>query len=136
MKQIRTLGFLCLLFLISVFSFAQGSDGEETVRQISQAIERGSARDLSKFFGQNADLYLPRAEGTFSRTQSEMILRDFFNRNRPSSFTIITQGVARDGSIYVIGNYTTRGGQTFRSYFLIKKISQNYHLHHLQFDLQ
>ena len=115
---------------------AQGTDADDTVREISQAIERGSARNLAKYFGQNADLYLPRAEGTFSKTQSEMILRDFFNRNRPSSFLIIAQGVASDGSVYVIGHYTSRAGQTFRTYFLVKKISQNYFLHHLQFDLQ
>ncbi len=136
MKQYKAFVGLLLLSLFPVISYAQGANAEDISRDVSQAIERGSSRDLSRYFGQNVDLFLPRAEGTFSKTQSEMILRDFFNRNRPSSFTVIAEGIARDGSVYLIGNYNTRAGQTFRCYLLIKKVSQNYYLHHLQFDLQ
>ncbi len=136
MKQYTLFVSFCLMAFLPLFAFSPDTTAEEIVRELSQAIERGSSRDLSKYFGQNVELHLPRAEGTFSKTQSEMILRDFFNRNRPSSFSIIAQGVARDGSVYLIGSYSSRAGQTFRCYLLIKKVSQNYYLHHLQFDLQ
>ncbi len=123
--------FLACLPLVTV---AQDAEAEEMIKEIGQAISNGSARDMSQYFGQNVDLYLPRAIGTFSRSQSEIILREFFNRNRPKSYTVVNQGVSGDGSVYIIGRYTTRGGQSFRTYFLIKRISRSYILHHVQFD--
>ncbi len=129
--------FVLLFFFLGclpLVAIAQDAEAEAMIEEINQAISNGSARDMSQYFGQNVDLYLPRAIGTFSRSHSEIILREFFNRNRPRSYTVVNQGVSGDGSVYVIGRLTTRGGQTFRSYFLIKKISQSYILHHVQFD--
>lgn len=104
------------------------------MNDINAAIKKGSAREMSKYFGPNADLSLPRAEGTFSKSQSEIILRDFFNRNPPLHFSVVYQGASRDGSFYVIGLLETRDEQLFRAYYLIKSISGSYFLHHVQFD--
>ncbi len=130
-----------LIFGISlmVLALAPGVLAQDTghmVRDISRAIERGNARDMAKFFGTNVDLSMPRAEGTFSKSQSEIILRDFFGRNSPATFTVSRQGSMRDGSVYVIGRMTTTEGQAYRCYFLLKNISRNFFLHHIQFELQ
>lgn len=125
-----------LMSCIPVFSHADERLPDKMVQEIGEAIGKGSARDLARFFGQNVDLYIPRAEGTFSKSHSEVIMRDFFNRNAPGSYSMITKGTSGDGSVYVIGRYVTRDGQRYRSYFLIKNVSQSYFLHHIQFDLQ
>ena len=129
---------MLLVFAVGLPVLAQADDRQpdEMVRDIGVAISKGSARDLARFFGQNVDLYLPRAEGTFSKSHSEVIMRDFFSRNAPGSYSLITKGTSSDGSVYVIGRYVTKDGQRYRSYFLIKSVSQSYFLHHIQFDLQ
>jgi hypothetical protein len=129
---------MLLVFAVALPVFLQADDRhpDEMVRDIGVAFGKGSARDLSKFFGRNVDLYLPRAEGTFSKSHSEVIMRDFFSRNAPGSYSLITKGTSDDGSVYVIGRYVTKDGQRYRSYFLIKSVSQTYFLHHIQFDLQ
>ncbi len=133
--------FVSLFFCFSLIMSVTVSDGAEPdpvgkmVEDISGAIETGSARELAKFFSTNVDLSVPRAEGTFSKSQSEMIVRDFFSRNTPSSFTIRHQGTSRDGSVYVFGRLKTKNGNTYRCFFLVKKISDTYFLHHLQFEL-
>lgn len=105
-------------------------------RDISQAIRQGSAREMSKYFGQNVDLTLPGSEGTFSKSQAEVILRNFFSKNVPTGLSVNHQGNSRDGSVYVIGTLQTRSGQTFRTYFLLKKVSDSFRLHQVQFEPQ
>ncbi len=126
---------LCVLVAFPVHHvLAQAPD--RMVEDLSRAIQRGNARDISRYFSNNVDLSMPRAEGTFSKSQSEMILRDFFSRNKPSAYTMSHQDTLRDGSIYFIGRLSTEEGSTFRCYFHIKKISDAYFIHHIQFELQ
>jgi hypothetical protein len=130
--------FVLLVVAVTLPVFLQADDRhpDEMVRDIDVAFAKGSARDLAKFFGRNVDLYLPKAEGTFSKSHSEVIMRDFFSKNSPGLYTMITKGTSDDGSVYVIGRYVTKDGQRYRSYYLIKNVSQSYFLHHIQFDLQ
>ncbi len=124
----------CLVLATGVSDAAEPDQAGKMVEDISSAIEKGSARELARFFSSNVELSMPRAEGTYSKSQSEMIVRDFFSRNTPSSFTIRHQGTARDGSVYVFGRLKTKNGNTYRCFFLVKKISDTYFLHHLQFE--
>ncbi len=105
-------------------------------QEVTQAIRRGSSRDLAHHFGSNVDLAVPGNDGTYSKTHAEIIIRNFFSDNRPDSFTINHQGSSRDGSLYVIGTYETTQNKSYRTYFLIKKVSDNYFIHQLQFELQ
>ncbi len=133
---IRILIFVCLFSGFSLFSQVEAQPADELIRNVSSAINRGNARDLAKNFGPNVDISIPRAEGTFSKSQSEIIFRDFFTRNIPTSFRIDHRLSSRDGTIYVIGMLQTRQGQSYRCYFIVKSLSGNLFLHHIQFDLQ
>ncbi len=125
------LGIILLLQASTAFS-----QTDSMAREIAQAIRQGNAREVAKHFGQNVDLTLPGSEGTFSKSQAEIILRNFFSRNVPTALSIPHQGTSRDGSIYVIGTLQTRGGQSYRTYFLLKKVSDNFQLHQIQFEPQ
>ena len=133
-KRILYSIFLGTMFLLPVIpAFAQT---DAMAREISQAIRQGNAREMSKYFGQNVDLTLPGSEGTFSKSQAEVILRNFFSKNSPVGLSVNHQGNSRDGSVYVIGTLQTRSGQTFRTYFLLKKVSDSFRLHQVQFEPQ
>jgi len=119
------------LFLGSLRVFSQT---EPNTHEIALAIRQGSSRDIAKFFGPNVDLTLPGSEGAFSNSQAEVILRTFFSRNIPLGFTISHQGTSRDGSVYAIGALQTRQGQSFRVYFLLKRVGEAFQLHQLQFN--
>ncbi len=126
---------LILVLFLGVFPIATYSqDADGLTDEITTAIEQGSARELARFFGPNVDLTLPGSEGTFSKSQAEMILRTFFSRNIPESFSANHQGSSRDGSVYIIGTLNTTNEQSFRTYILIKRISDKYYLHQLQFE--
>jgi len=123
-----------LKLLIISHSTVVYSQTESLTQEVSQAVRAGNARDLAAFFGQNIDLTLPDSEGTFSKSQAEVIIRNFFSRNTPTSFTVSHQGTSRDGSAYAIGIMQTRQGVNYRVYFLLKKVSETHQLHQLQFE--
>ncbi len=126
-----------ILLIVSVFPIHLliANYGNIT-QEVTQAIRRGSSRDLARNFGNNVDLAVPGNDGTYSKAHAELIMRNFFSDNRPDSFTINHQGASRDGSLYVIGTFETTGNKSYRTYFLIKKVSDNYFIHQLQFELQ
>ncbi len=135
----KKLGFtwLTLVMLSGIVPFSISFVQSVNVTQeVSTAIREGNARNVAKFFGSNVDLKLPENEGTFSKNQAELLLRNFFSRNSPSSFTTNHQGSSRDGSVYLIGAYTAKNGNQYRTYFLLKKVSDQMVLHQLQFELQ
>lgn len=128
--------FFTLVILTGVNSAYSQKKPAEVAKEVSNAIKNGNAREIAKHFGSNVDLNFPENEGTFSRNQAELILRNFFSENAPSSFTVQHEGSSRDGSPYVIGNYRSKKGDNYRVYFLIKNISGNTVLHLLQFEKQ
>ncbi|MFO7999515.1 MAG: DUF4783 domain-containing protein [Bacteroidales bacterium] len=125
--------FSVVLFALLPLGFMQTAD--DMAIEVTKALEQGDSKSLARHFGPNADLYLPGTEGTFSRSQSEVILRDFFSKNPPASFSVSRQGPSRDGSIYVIGTLKMKDGSSYRTYYLIKKVSQSFFLHQLQLEL-
>jgi hypothetical protein len=133
-KIIATI-ILASLFGLTIFAFDISQTNEAT-REVSQAIEKANAKDVAKYFGATVELKLPGNEGTYSRNQAELILRSFFARNAPESFALQHQGPSRDGSIYAIGTYTSQNGKSFRTYFLLKKLSDQMVLHLLQMEEQ
>lgn len=136
MKQ---LGFsIFIIFMLSgIIPFSLSiMQGTAVSLEVTTAIRNGDAQDVAKHFGANIDLQMPENEGTFSRNQAELILRNFFSRNIPESFTVSHQGSSRDGSVYVIGVYEATNGQRYRAYFLLKNVSNQMLLHQLQFEAQ
>ena len=136
MKKIKNL-FPVLIILLGAlsFSFAKLSS-DALINTIASSIRNANANAVASHFANNVELLLPDNEGTYSKTQAEGMLRTFFNQNAPSSFTVNHQGSSRDGSKYAIGTYLAKDGKRYRTYFLIKKVSNNYMLHQLQFELQ
>src|SRR5438477_121169 len=85
---------LLLLMLSSFMTVADIYD------DISGAIRAGNAKQLVAFVGGNIDLTIGSQEAVYSKTQAEQILRDFFGKNSPKSFTILHKGASKEGTQY------------------------------------
>ena len=84
---------------------------------IITALKTGNAKELAKYFNVNIDLTIIDKQDIYSKTQAEIILKEFFSKNTPSNFTIIHQG-GKEDSKYVIGKLTTAAGNFRVSLFL------------------
>jgi hypothetical protein len=108
---------------------------DNTTQEIAAAIRSGDAAKLAAYFDNTVDITLPELEGTYSKSQAEMILRDFFTKNAPSSYVIDHEGSSDNGSIYMIGIYKS-SSSSYRVYILIKKITGTFYIQQLQFDAE
>jgi len=99
---------------------------------IITAVSGGNAEKLANYFNDNIELVIPQKSGIFSKSQAQMILKEFFTKNPPSSFKIIHQG-SRQNASFAIGNYNS-GNNFYRFYFLTKKTNNKLLIHQLRIE--
>lgn len=106
---------------------------EDITASIAAAINSGDSKKLASYFNSSIDLTVPGTDGTYSKSQAEMIVKSFFSKFPPLSFKINQQGSSNEGSQFAIGTMYTKTS-TFRTYFLIKKVNNTPLIHQLQFE--
>lgn len=123
-----------LFFIFILFSFLTvKADVPEIFDDISETIKSGDVSSLSGFFNSTIELTVGSQENTYSKAQAEQILRDFFSENKPSSFSIIHQGISKEGAKYAIGSLVTAQGKTYRVYLYIKQVGGSFLVNELRF---
>lgn len=123
----KTLIIICF-FITPLFSIA------DIYAEISTAIRSGNSKQLAAYFNTNVDLAILSQEEVYSKAQAEMILKDFFSKNTPKSFTIMHKGTSKEGAMYGIGKLTTTAGINYRIYFFIKQTSGKNYIQELRFE--
>lgn len=113
----------------STFAFFQ----DDITASVAAAINAGDSKKLASYFNSSIDLTVPGTDGIFSKSQAEMIVKNFFTKYPPISFKINQQGSSSEGSQFAVGTLTTKTA-TFRTYFLIKKVNSFPLIHQLQFE--
>ncbi len=102
-----------LLLLIFAVSFKAISFDE-----IVKAFKSGNAVRISVFFDNTVEISISEKSIPYSKSQAELVLRDFFSTNEVQDFEIIHQG-DNSGSQYCIGNLMTKNG-TYRTTIFVK----------------
>jgi hypothetical protein len=123
---------LLITFPLLLTNFALISDADIN-QDIVAAISSGDSKTLAIYFNKTIDITVPEKEGTFSKEQAELIIKDFFAKNLPKSFKMNNQGSSKGGTLFTIGSLVTAQGK-FRTYFLIKQIADKYYIQQLQFE--
>lgn len=104
------------LFLLGANAAQAQSDNLGAVRS---ALRNGSSRELSQYFAPTIEIAFDGERQTVNSTQAEIIVKDFFAKNAPSSFEFIHQGESKEGIQYAIGRYSGRSG-TYRVFVKLK----------------
>lgn len=105
----------------------------DDVGDIRAAIKAGSAKELSKYLNDMVELNFDGDKASYSKTQAEFVLKDFFKKYPPQDFQYIHQGSSKEGLKYAIGKYSFQGG-TYRVYLLIKPQKGNFFIDQLDFS--
>ncbi len=109
------------LFIIVVFTGSVFFMENSIKTEVKEAFNKGNARQISPFLNDMVNMFFEDAEGTYSRSQAELILVDFFSKNPPKIFEVNQEGITKDNAEFVIATYTTSYGCKYRVYYLIKK---------------
>jgi Domain of unknown function (DUF4783) len=129
MKRIFTLLIITVIF--SSFQYAQPPLG---INEVAAALKSGNASQVAKHFDNTVDLGLPGKSnsGSYSKSQAELVLKDFFASNGIKSFDVIHQG-ENGGSQFCIGTLITRNG-SFRTTVYMKQRGEQQVLQELKFE--
>jgi hypothetical protein len=111
----KHLGFAAVLVSLFLVSFAPVFSIDEVV----SAMRNGNAARLAKYLDTRVDITVPGKSDNYSRSQAELILKDFFASNEVKGFVVKHKG-KQNGSEFCIGLLQTRNGD-YRTKFFMKK---------------
>jgi hypothetical protein len=112
MKQFFTL--FAIGTLLSSFTFFSSID------EVITAMKVGNSADIAKFFDNTVDLNMPDKSNSYSKSQAELVLKDFFSANTVKNFEVIHKG-ENSGSQYCIGTLVTKSGSYRTTIFMKQK---------------
>jgi hypothetical protein len=121
-KSFKLFTFIfCSAFILNFSGYAQS----DVITNVRTALKSGSSKELSRHFNEMVELNINGNKSSYSKTQAEYVLKDFFKNNPPVDFQYVHQGASKEGIKYAIGKYTYNDG-SFRVLVLVKQIKGNY----------
>jgi len=100
--------------------------------EVVKAIRSGNSTEVSRYFDNTVEISLPGKSNSYSKSQAELVLRDFFATNGVKSFEILHKSDA-PGSQYCIGNLQTNNG-LFRTTIFMKQKGDREVVQELRFE--
>jgi hypothetical protein len=125
---LSALACLALSVILTSFTFLYSID------DVASAMRSGNAADIAKFFDTRVDLTFPDKSSNYSKSQAEMILKDFFSTNQVKGFVVKHKGENKDGSQFCIGVLQTKV-RDYRARFYLKKKGDQQYLQEITFEV-
>jgi hypothetical protein len=129
MKQLifRIATVLCLT-LTTVTAYPQG----EAFEGVRSAIRSGNSRAVAQFFGGTVELGFDGDKQSYSATQAEFVLKDFFAKNSPATFELVHKGSSGQGIPYAIGKLVGKSGN-YRVFIKMKPTQGSFQIDNIDF---
>lgn len=129
MKKFLTTTILFFLLFANA-AFAQS----EVIEDISFAFKNADQRMLARHFNSKVEITLLDQSNVFSKSQAEMVMKDFFERYVPTDFNMMyNTSSGAEGTRFAIGQLDTQNGR-FRIYFILKANAGVYILQEMRFE--
>ncbi len=125
MKRLFPLVILCFSLLSSFITL-------NSIDDVVGALKTGNATQLAKFFDNSVEVSMPDKSNNYSKSQAEMVLKDFFSINNVKGFEVIHKG-QNGGSQYCIGTLQTISG-SYRTTIFMKRKGGAQFLQELRFE--
>ena len=121
------------LWLLSISAGSHTVKAQQNeINNVHTAMKTGSSKELSQYFGSIVELNFDGEKSSYSKSQAEFVLKDFFKKNPPKDFEYIHQGASKQGFKYAIGKYTIENS-SFRIWILFKKDNDTYYVDTIDF---
>jgi hypothetical protein len=123
MKKLFTFLLICIAFFLLSFV---------SIDDVVNAIKAGNSSQLSKFFDNTIEITFPDKSAAYSKSQGELVLKDFFTNNTVKSFEIVNKG-ENAGAQFIIGTLSTKNGD-YRTTIYMKQKGDKELLQELRFE--
>jgi hypothetical protein len=125
---------VCTLFFSSFSSLTVFSTSTDSIEidDVVIALNSGNASRLSRYFDNRVDIALPEGTENYSRTQAEMVMRDFFSNNGVRNFKVKYKS-DKTGTNYCVGTLQTKSGN-YRTTLLLRQKGERQYVQDLSFQ--
>ena len=124
-----------LLSFLFIFCFLFQAAAQAPVEAVTKALQSGNAAEIAKQFDKVIDITINNEQATYSKSQGEMVLKNFFNAHTITSFTAKHKGSPTDNnSVYLIGDLNTKDSKKYRIYLYFKQKSGSLLLQEIRFE--
>lgn len=110
----------------------QGWSQPEIFNPAKDAIKKGDATALVKTFATSVDINLEGNISTYSKAQSEFVLKEFFKKHAVTDFAIMHTGSSKGGLQFAVGRYLT-GGDVYTVLIRVRQVGEPYLVHEISF---
>ncbi len=121
--------FLSLLFFFA-FNFTTTA---QSFDNIVNGFKTGDASLIAKNFEGNVEITIKTGTTSYSKSQAEMVLKNFFASHKPKSFVVAHEGTSPQGSKYFIGNLNSSAGN-YRTYVYAKTVKNELTIQEIRFE--
>ena len=122
----RIISLLAIGFLFCAFTSFSGMD------EVITALKSGNTAQIARFFDNTVEITMPGKSSSFSKSQAELVLKDFFNNNPVKGFEVMHKG-DNAGSQFCIGNLDTKNG-SYRTTLFMKQKGDKQLLQEIRFE--
>ena len=123
---------LSILILLPLMIYANPAN----LSSVVDAINSGDADKLSAFLDAKEEISIFNKEEVYDKAKAIEVLKDFFGKNKPSSFQMMHSGSSKGkSSNYAIGSLVA-GGKKFRVFIYMKEAGSSVIIEQLQFELE
>jgi len=124
---------ILLMMLTILATWIKTEAQDDPFDPVIKAMQEADARSLSACFNATVELLLPDNENTYSASQGEMIMKDFFKKYPPDSFTVIQKGATDPLSRFAIGSYVS-GNKQYQVYINLRKEKDRFLVQNIKFE--
>ncbi|CAN5190445.1 hypothetical protein BH09BAC3_BH09BAC3_01920 [soil metagenome] len=123
---------------LSIFWVIMGMAGclaqaqSEIFSPMKDAIKVNDAAALVKSFASSVDINLEGNINTYSKAQSEFVLKDFFKKHPATDFSIVHMGSSKGGLQFSIGRYLS-GSDSYNVLIRLRQVGSEYLVHEISF---
>ena len=100
------------VFFIAITSFAQAG-----IDDVITAMKSGNASGVTKYFDSYVDITMPDKSSNYSKSQGELIIKDFFTNSGVKSFDVKHKGDGPSGQ-FCVGTLVTKNGNYRTNVFM------------------
>ncbi len=133
MEKVVRYYLIVFTFIFSILVTSDSYAQSEVINNLRASLRAGSSKELVKSFNTMVELNFEGEKSNYSRSQAELVLKEFFKKYPPTDFQYIHQGASKQGLTYVIGKYAFENG-SFRVWILIKKFEDKYLVDSIDFS--
>ncbi len=133
MKKRVLATFVSVFFLMIPVAFTQNTDQPDPIKKVSQTLKEGNAGELATLFNPTVEMEILGEENVYSKAQAELLLKDFFAKNKPTSFKLNHQGT-KGSTSFAIGIMVTTT-KNYRISVFLKSENDRMLIHQIRIEV-